>query len=231
MLNTTTVSGMRHLGTLIAAVVIGPSAWILLAFGQDRSAQAFAHAQNTALHTGDFVRPVEYLAAAGLLLGLLATLRVSPLGSVLTGLGFALSYVLLLVSPKGLMGLFNHDFSVAGRHFDPAIPIRTGTTLVLGVLMLVAALSFGRWRRSPRPDSEPFEEFYDRDRPVGADGLGLAPPSRGREPELVSRSYSEPEPEPEPVTFGRSTRRLGAAQPAGAGRQTWPWGTSRPDGW
>ncbi len=89
MLNTTTVSGMRHLGTLIAAVVIGPSAWILLAFGQDRSAQAFAHAQNTALHTGDFVRPVEYLAAAGLLLGLLATLRVSPLGSVLTGLGFA----------------------------------------------------------------------------------------------------------------------------------------------
>src|SRR6266516_2652260 len=90
MLNTTTVSGMRHLGTLIAAVVIGPSAWILLAFGQDRSAQAFAHAQNTALHTGDFVRPVEYLAAAGLLLGLLATLRVSPLGSVLTGLGFAL---------------------------------------------------------------------------------------------------------------------------------------------
>jgi hypothetical protein len=230
MLNTTTVSGMRHIGTLIAAFVIGPSAWILLAFGQDRSVQAFAHAQSaSALHTGDFVRPVEYLAAAGLLLGLLATLRFSPLGSVVTGLGYTFSYVLLLVAPKGLMDLFNHHFTVAGRPFDPATPIRTGTTLVLGALMLVATLSVGRWRRRPRLDDEPFDEFSDRDRPVGVDGLGLTPPGRGREPELVSYARSEPE----PVRFGRSIRPLDAttAQPAAAGRPAWPWGSSRPDGW
>jgi hypothetical protein len=227
MLNTTTVSGMRHLGTLIAAVVIGPSAWILLAFGQDRSALAFAHAQGTgAFHTGDFLRPVEYLAAAGLLLGLLATLRFSPLGSVVTGLGYTLSYVLLLVAPKGLLDLFNHDFSFAGRHFDPATPIRTGTTLVLGVLMLAAVLSVGRWRGGPRPDDEPFDEFSDRDRPVGVDGLGLTPPGRSHEPELVSHAHSEPE----PVAFGRPSRSRAAAA-AAAGRPAWPWGSSRPDGW
>jgi len=219
---------MRHLGTLIAALVIGPSAWILLAFGQDRSALAFAHAQsNGALHTGDFLRPVEYLAAAGLLLGLIATLRFSPLGSMVTGLGYSLSYLLLLFAPRSVLDLFSHNISVAGRHVDAATPIRSGTALVLGALMLVATLSVGRWRRWPRLAYEPFEEEPDH-RPVGIDGLGLSPTGRRSEPELVSRSYSEPE----PSTLGRSTRPWGrAAEPATAGRPDWPWGSSRPDGW
>src|SRR5439155_6565387 len=144
---------MRHIGSLIAALVIGPSAWILLAFGQDRSAQAFANAQsNGALHSGDFLRPVEYLVAAGLLLGLIATLRFSPLGSMLTGLAYSLSYGLLLVAPKSVMDLFDHNISFAGRHVDAAAPIRSGTALVLGALMLVATLSVGRWRRGARLD-------------------------------------------------------------------------------
>jgi hypothetical protein len=34
------VPGMRHVGTLIAAIISAPLAWILLAYGQDRSVQA-----------------------------------------------------------------------------------------------------------------------------------------------------------------------------------------------
>src|SRR5205823_1014734 len=78
-----TVRGMRHLWTLIAAVVIAPAAWLLMAYGQPQAADAFAKsAQAGTWHANDFLWPLLFLAGAGLLLGLLATLRFSPLGEV-----------------------------------------------------------------------------------------------------------------------------------------------------
>jgi hypothetical protein len=183
---------MRHVGTLIAAIVIAPLAWILLAFGQDGSAAVFADAQRTgSFHTGYFVQPLEYLAAAGLLLGLLVTLRFSPLGVLFTGLGYVSSYTLMLVVPAGLMNLLGDNLSIAGRHADPTTPIRSGTTLVLGTLLLVASVSVRRSRRRKRLAADPFVEAMERDRPVGADGLGLTPPSRADEPEYATRSYHD----------------------------------------
>lgn len=141
---------MRHLGTLIAAVAIAPFAWVLLAFGQDRSGQAFANAQsNGTLETGDFVRPILCLAAAGILFGLIGTLRFSPLGAVVTGIGYAGIYLALLVDPQGVVDLFPTAVSVAGKQADPTTPLRTGSTLLLGAMLLVAVVSVGRWRRWP----------------------------------------------------------------------------------
>jgi hypothetical protein len=189
-----TVPGMRHVGTLIAAIVIAPLAWILLAYGQDRSVQAFTNAHvNGAYHAGDFVRPVQFLAAAGLLLGLLATLRFSPLGATVAGAGYVVSYGLLLVAPDGLLGLFRYDLAIAGHHANPTTPIRTGTTLLLGTLLLVGAASVGRWRRWPRRAGEALGAD-ESDRPVGADGLGLTPPDRWTEPELAVRYSTRPRP-------------------------------------
>jgi hypothetical protein len=171
---------MRHTATLIAAIVIAPLAWILIAFGQDRSAQAFANAQsNGGFHAGDFVRPLLFLAAAGILIGLIATLRVSPVGAVLTGVVYAGSYALLLVTPKRLVNLLPHHLSVAGRSADLTTPLRTGTTLLLGAAMLVAVTSAGRWRRWPArteaeagsPASDPLAPLEPKTRVVGADGL------------------------------------------------------------
>lgn len=221
---TATVSGMRHFGTLIAAIVIAPLAWILLAFGQDRSVQAFAAATHPGmgLSAADFVRPFEYLAAAGLLLGILATLRFSPLGAVVTGFTYTLSYALLLVAPQGVLDLFSHRLSIAGRHADATIPIRTGTTMILGVLLLVAVVSVGRWRRWPRAGGEVDDEWVDRDRPVGIDGLDLHPPRRSREPEFVSHHHA---PAFAPRSTGLASTTTGTS---------WPWGSSRPhseSGW
>jgi hypothetical protein len=198
---------MRHVGTLIAGVVIAPLAWILLAFGQDRSAAAFAKAQTAdAFHSGDFVRPLQYLVVAGLLLGLIATLRFSPLGALVAGLGYVTCYALLLVMPGGLMSLLDHRLTIFGRHADLATPIRTGTALVLGALLLVSAISVGRWRRWPRPEED--EPALDRDRPVGVDGLGLFEPSRSLKPELSARYSTLPEPA---VAGGGRARRSGFA--------------------
>ncbi len=189
-------AGMRHVGTLIAASIIAPLAWVLIAFGQDRSAAAFLNAQSngSTLHGSDFVRPLQFLVAAGLVLGLIAILRFSPLGALVSGLGYVSSYALL--------GL--------------ATPIRTGSALLVGALLLVGTASVGRWRRWPRPAGETFETPMDR--AVGADGLGLLPPDRSTEPELAAR-YST---RYEPVGGGGSRTGWGPTGPGGGLKEA-PW--------
>jgi hypothetical protein len=163
---------MRHVATLIAAIVIGPLAWIMIAFGQERSTQAFAHAQGGGVaHPHDFVGPLLLLAGAGVLLGLLASLRLSPLGAVLTGAVYTSSYLALLISPTWLLDRFDRTVSVAGRHADMAAPIRTGTALLLGALLLVAVVSVGRWRRWPLLAVEESETVPRLDRQQGRLGL------------------------------------------------------------
>ncbi|PWU46759.1 hypothetical protein DLJ46_16725 [Micromonospora globispora] len=186
---------MRHIGTVLASAVVGPLAWLLFALGQDRSAQAFANAQDGgALDSADFVRPVLVLAAAGILLGLIATLRFSPLGAALTGLVYSASYLGLLISPTSLMRLLDHKLTVSGHQIDLATPVRTGTTLLVGSLLLVGVVSIRRWQRWPQPAAdapaalvpdEVIPPATRRNRPLGVDGLGLGSPGRTPEPEPV----------------------------------------------
>lgn len=187
---------MRHIGTVIAAAVVGPLAWILFALGQDRSAQAYAHAQHGTAGSGDFVRPALVLAAAGLLLGLIATLRFSPLGATLTGLGYSATYLGLLVSPSSTMELLDRKLTLDGHQVDLAAPLRTGTALLVGSLLLVGVVSVRRWQRWPQPANEapaalPPDEILPPptrpNHPLGADGLGLGAP----EPELVRTGGSD----------------------------------------
>ncbi len=171
---------MRHIGSLIAAIVIGPLAWILIAFGQDRSAAAFANAQSAgAFHTGDFVRPRIFLAAAGLILGLIATLRFSPLGAGLLGLVYVLSYVWLFIDAKGLLDLFKRDLSIGGETADPTMPVRTGTTLILGALLIVAVFSTSRWRRWPKAATVEATEAPAGTAPDNGEPFGLGPGDAG----------------------------------------------------
>ncbi|WP_406045195.1 hypothetical protein OG799_12430 [Micromonospora sp. NBC_00898] len=194
---------MRHIGTLIAAIVIGPSAWILLAIGQDRSVQAFTAAQTSGVFdTGDFARTALLLLAGGILLGLIATLRFSPVGAVLTGVVYAGSYLAMLPRPTWLLHLLGQKVTVAGLHADLAMPVRTGTTLLIGAAMLVAVLSVQRWRRWPQPavdapDKEPSDEFTslatpERDRPLGAEGLGLTAASQTPQPDSTVGTGPQP---------------------------------------
>jgi hypothetical protein len=166
---------MRHVWTLIAALVIGPLAWILMAFGQDRSAQAFANAADSgSLHTADFIQPLLLLAGAGVVLGLIATLRFSPLGAVVAGVAYTATYATLLIAPHRLLDLLAHHVSVAGHRADLSTPIRTGTALLVGAMLLVATASVDRWRRRPRPTETTSDPTSEQDRPLGVDGLGLS---------------------------------------------------------
>ena len=213
---------MRHLGTVFAAAVVGPLAWILLAVGQDRSTQTFASVQGgEAVDSHDFVRPALVLVAAGLLLGLIATLRFSPLGAVLAGTGYAASYLGLLMNPTRMVNLLDHKLTLGDHQINLAIPVQTGTTLLLGSLLLVGVLSIHRWRRWPGAEETPafhpeFSMPRRRDLPVGADGLGSA----------ARPDY--PVTEPASATAGRpewiDSLRKGPNDPAW---QSEPWGSGR----
>ena len=182
---------MRHIGTVIAAVVVGPLAWILLALGQDRRRACLRMHRTAGTDANDFGWPLLLLAPAGILLGLIATLRFSPLGAVLTGMVYVASYVGLLISPTWLLDLLNHKLTLGGHQADLATPVRTGTTLLLGSLLLVGGASVHRWRRWPRATADaPAEVLPDeivpptpgQHRPPGADGLSLTKPGSAAEP-------------------------------------------------
>jgi hypothetical protein len=174
----TTVSGMRHLATVAAALVIAPLAWVLAAYGEDRSVQAFADAQDGGPHSGALLRPLIVLAAAGVLLGLIATLRFSPLGATLAGLAYVASYLALLVDSDRVLDLVPEKLSIAGKQVDPATPLRSGSSMLLGALLLVAVVSVGRWGRRRKPEAvaagQADHTSRVQDRPLGAEGLGLS---------------------------------------------------------
>jgi hypothetical protein len=147
-----TVRGMRHLGTLIAAIVIAPAAWLLIAFGQTEASPAFAKALSSgAWPAGDFTAPLLLLAGAGILLGIIGTLRFSPVGALLTGLVYTASFVALLFAGKTVNSLLDYTITIAGHKADLRAPVGSGTSLLLGALLLVSVVSIKRWQRWPVP--------------------------------------------------------------------------------
>ncbi|TML33003.1 MAG: hypothetical protein E6G35_01045 [Actinobacteria bacterium] len=200
---------MRHLGTLIAAIVIAPAAWLLIAFGQPEAGSSFAKAQTTgAWPAGDFLAPLLLLAGAGLLLGLIGTLRFSPLGAVLTGLVYTASYVAVLFAGKTVNDLLNYRITITGHTADLRTPVASGATLMLGTLLLVSVVSVRRWRRWPAAGTEPYDEALD-------EGNGNTEDTRPFWPS------SEPSPSPVRTTAGS----LGSDEPTTERQFGSPWRT------
>jgi hypothetical protein len=123
------------------------------------------------------IGPVAYLAAAGLIAGLIACLRVSPAGPTVAGLVLAGWYGALYLVPQRVIDLIPNRLDLALVEAQPRVPLANGTLAMLSVLFLVALWSPGRWRRWPGRRGEPD---------------ALASPSQVRE-------APPPEPEPTPV--------------------------------
>jgi len=180
---------MRHLWSLLAGVVAAPLAWLLIAAGQTQW-QGTVQEWNLAgrFDTADLVVPGVFLAVAGIVLGLLATLRVSPAGPLVAGL--------LLLVPT--IGMFIHPFDTAdmisdedgwvllGQAVDPRVPVANGTLFMLSALLLMAVFSAHRWRRLPAVVAAP----------VAVDAE--VPPTPGAAPVVVDDRPAEPEPDEEP---------------------------------
>ncbi|MBO0871642.1 MAG: hypothetical protein J2P15_24080 [Micromonosporaceae bacterium] len=145
---------MRHIGSLIAGIIAAPVAWLLIGWGQLDLAKPMATAAQTGtFHTNDFIKPFVILAVAGIVVGLVASLRLSPVGPLVAGAALVAPYVSLLIAPSYTFRQFNKStHPVLKQVSNLVLPLTSGLALVLGLVLLVAVLSAARWRRWPKDE-------------------------------------------------------------------------------
>jgi hypothetical protein len=211
-----TVPAMRHLGSLLASIVVAPVAWVLLAFGQG-DVHAVWEPHDT---VSTWPEQVAALAAAGLLLGLVASTRISPVGPVVAGAAFT-GYGIGALWRKDIHDLIPDTLAIAGRQADLHRPVFTGTGVFIGALLLVAVLSVRRWQRWPkRPTAI--------DATPEASAAAVAEEERSvPEPEPTAVLLPEPEPEPTAVPHPEPVREpepalTAAAEPQRVGSKPEP---------
>lgn len=183
---------------------MAPLAWGLLAMGQAGTAATMAAwAASNEFDTTDLVKPGAYLAAAGILFGLVATLRISPLGPLVAGAAYLGLYVGVFIDPFATQDAVPNTWKI----FDEPIPLRTplvnGTLLAIGALLVVAVVSTKRWRAWPAE---------------AAAVAGPAAEPESREPGPGEPGFGEPRVfEPAAAEVGAPVAGAGGSSPATAG--------------
>ncbi|MGC1213605.1 MAG: hypothetical protein WA890_20350, partial [Micromonospora sp.] len=157
---------MRHLWSFLAGLVVAPVTWVLVTLGQDGSGKTVNRwVEIHSATTPNLIEPAVYLGVAGVLLGLLGTLRFSPLGPLVAGLLLITPYVGMFVAPFTVLDRIPENW----KAFDDPLPLRqpvqNGTLFLIGVLLLMAVFSGQRWRRWPeKPAAE--AELTSADKPI-----------------------------------------------------------------
>ncbi|MBX6356197.1 MAG: hypothetical protein IRZ05_10140, partial [Micromonosporaceae bacterium] len=143
---------MRHLWSLLAGVVVAPLTWCLVALGENGSQEKVgAWVSARRWDTTDLIEPAVYLAVAGILVGLVATLRISPVGPLVAGLLLVAAYVGLFISPLDVREAVPDNWEIYDRHLPLLTPLDNGTLALIGALLVMAVFSADRWRRWPAP--------------------------------------------------------------------------------
>lgn len=198
---------MRHLLSLIAGLVIAPVAWLLVGLGQTKLSDV-----NSESATADWGLPLALLAAAGLLIGLIASTRLSPAGPVLAGLIFLGAQGVFVWDPSLVVD--NTPDSILGEKLVAAIPAASGTGMLLGVVMLVSVFSVARWRGAPQDDG------FGAPAPPQNDLFGASRPSLATSAAAENRGF--------PSTYqplgGRGSGTESPAYPAISGRRGTTYG-------
>ncbi|MEU8260282.1 hypothetical protein AB0C02_06625 [Micromonospora sp. NPDC048999] len=214
---------MRHLWSFLAGLVVAPVTWVLVTLGQDGSGSTVHRWVNNGTYsTPNLIEPAVYLGVAGILLGLLGTLRLSPLGSLVAGLLLVVPYVGLFVAPFTVRDQIPEGWKMLGSSLPLRQPVENGTLFLIGVLLLMAVFSRQRWRRwpgkpaavaMPSPTDAPIENPHS---------LGDWPPADPNDTDTAPLTLGYPDLTPtEPLP-----RRIGGESPWSAPPRT----ASRPEG-
>ncbi len=198
---------MRHLWSFLAGLVVAPVTWVLVTLGQDGSARTVDRwVEVGRFNSANLIEPAVWLVVGGVVLGLLGTLRVSPLGPIVAGLLLAVPYVGLFVAPFTVRDRIPAGWEFLGDPLPLRLPVENGTLFLIGLLLLMATFSGQRWRPWPRPaagaEPPPVEDPERRDAPA-ADW----PSAPDRDTAPMTLGYPDPTPtEPLP-------RRVGGESP------------------
>lgn len=215
---------MRHLWSFLAGLVVAPLTWALVTLGQDGSGQTVNRwVEIHSATTPNLIEPAVYLGVAGILLGLLGTLRFSPLGPLVAGLLLISPYVGLFVAPFNVLDRIPENWKALGDPLPLRQPVQNGTLFLIGVLLLMAVLSGQRWRRWPeQPAAE--AELTSADQPTeNTFSLGDWPPSGTKtEQNTTPLTLGYPDPTPTDPLPRRSSSESPWSAP--------PRATTRPEG-
>ncbi|MGW3786984.1 hypothetical protein ACWD5Z_20535 [Micromonospora chokoriensis] len=147
---------MRHLWSFLAGLVVAPITWVLVTLGQDGSSRTVDRwVEIGTFNTANLIEPAVYLGVGGVLLGLLGTLRFSPLGPLVAGLLLVTPYIGMFVAPFAVRDAIPHGWKVFGDPLPLRLPVENGTLFLVGLLLLMATFSMQRWRQWPHPATEP----------------------------------------------------------------------------
>ncbi|MDQ7907720.1 hypothetical protein RB614_24670 [Phytohabitans sp. ZYX-F-186] len=211
---------MRHLWSLLAGVVVAPLTWVLVSVGQSRSSSTVAGwAEARRYDTIDLIEPAAYLVVAGILLGVIGTLRFSPLGPLLAGLLLITPYAGLFADPLAVRDTVPDNWAVLDRDIPLLVPLDNGTLLLLGVLLVIATFSVQRWRRWPLASGYAPEPFVVKDEPDTLPDVVTAPASLSSFNAFDTRPLGEADETPT-VPSRPSGGTPWSAPPAGAGKRT-----------
>jgi hypothetical protein len=130
--------GVRHLRSILYALVLAPAVWILCGVGFDQDLTGRAR-DNGGIES---LSGVLLLLLAGAGYAILLFAPISPLGPLLAGLTFAGVGAWARIAPSSYAGLWPGN--VASDGFDLSTP-GYGLAVLLAVPLLVVALSARRW--------------------------------------------------------------------------------------
>lgn len=155
---------MRYVWSLLAGIVITPLAWFAVAYGQAVMFDAAQIGGTRPLWLG-----LAVVAAVGLLLGLIGSLRVSPAGPLFVALSYLGATGLLIAQPETAKQALPDLIQVAGTLVVPLSPVSTGVLGLIGAMLLIAVASLQRWRSWPRPEAATEQTWPDMLAPTAAD--------------------------------------------------------------
>ncbi len=138
---------MRHIWSLVAGVVIAPLAWFLIAFGQ----AAMTERVTLSSSETDFLFGGLLLIGVGLLVGLIGSVRTSPVGALVAAVIYIGGTVYLLLAPSSASDLFGNTNLVGNYEVVLSTPLHSGVLAVVGGVLLVAIFSPARWRSGAGP--------------------------------------------------------------------------------
>ncbi|MEV0713593.1 hypothetical protein [Asanoa sp. NPDC050611] len=198
-----------------------PVVWILLALGQDGSNSTITTwAETSTFNTARLIEPAVYLAAAGIGIGVLATLRWSPLGPLVAGVLLMAPYVGMFIAPLRVRSAVPGGWRLFGDPLPLRLVLDNGTLFFLGLLLVMAAFSLQRWRRWPVAA------------PAGAGGSGVD----DTDPDLFNGLPTDPDTKPPSLAYPPADVPAPRTQPFGGGTPTAggsPWASPpapyRPD--
>jgi hypothetical protein len=133
---------MRHTWSLVAGVVFAPLAWFLIALSQG----AMTEGVSLASSKSDFLLGGLLIIGVGLMLGLIGSLRTSPVGALFTALIYLGFSVYAFTSSLTDIDLFGRIWKVGNYDVVLATPVNHGVLAVVGGMLLMAIFSPARWR-------------------------------------------------------------------------------------